>query len=398
MKRKRGQNEGSYYRKSDGRWAFAISIDGKRYPEICQRSKETVKAFRKRAEKAIEGYRNQIALTHSPDSLGNFLLAWLEHIKTAVSRKTKEPISPKTWESYRYTVHTYILPSIGPIRLQEAKEIDVEAAMRFAAEKKAAPRTQRYVRSILRIAFAFAYRHRLVSRNPAADVDAPATARRQVTLPDAAEWDRFLLAIDGHPYEPLLLIYALVGGRKGEGLAPRWSDYDDTERILRLERAIQRIPAPAGAPTKSILTITTLKTEKSRRVVAVGKLLAEALRRYRVRQLEWQMANRERWDRVPDQFRGLIFTTKLGTPLEPRRVNQMVTDLLAGAKLPHRTVHELRHIAASNMLARGVPLDVVQEVLGHASIMTTKDIYGHVPIGRKREAAAAMDAIGARKK
>lgn len=63
------------------------------------------------------------------------------------------------------------------------------------------------------------------------------------------------------------------------------------------------------------------------------------------------------------------------------------------AGLGHWHVHELRHSGASLMLAQGTPLHVVSEVLGHASIAMTKDVYGHLVEGDKRAAAAGMSSI-----
>jgi integrase len=60
------------------------------------------------------------------------------------------------------------------------------------------------------------------------------------------------------------------------------------------------------------------------------------------------------------------------------------------AGLGHWHPHELRHSGASLMLAQGTPLHVVSEVLGHASIAITKDVYGHLLEGDKRAAAESM--------
>ena len=56
-------------------------------------------------------------------------------------------------------------------------------------------------------------------------------------------------------------------------------------------------------------------------------------------------------------------------------------------------VHELRHSAASLLLAQGVPLHVVSELLGHASIRVTKDVYGHLVAADKDRAAQLMDSL-----
>jgi integrase len=89
----------------------------------------------------------------------------------------------------------------------------------------------------------------------------------------------------------------------------------------------------------------------------------------------------------------LVFTTALGTPLEPRNVNRHFAAALRAAGLPHQRFHDLRHACATFLLAQGQDLKVVQEILGHSSITTTGNVYAHVLMGLKRQAAAGMDAM-----
>ena len=80
-----------------------------------------------------------------------------------------------------------------------------------------------------------------------------------------------------------------------------------------------------------------------------------------------------------------------GTPVDPRNFYRVLSAVARRAGLGHWHPHELRHSAASILLNSGVPLEMVADVLGHASIRTTKDIYGHVLPGAKVIAAEAMD-------
>ncbi len=71
----------------------------------------------------------------------------------------------------------------------------------------------------------------------------------------------------------------------------------------------------------------------------------------------------------------------------------MYQKALAGAGLPPQRFHDLRHAAASFMIAQGVPLRVVQEVLGHSTIAVTGDVYGHVEIGATRDATERLGRL-----
>jgi Phage integrase family len=86
----------------------------------------------------------------------------------------------------------------------------------------------------------------------------------------------------------------------------------------------------------------------------------------------------------------LIFASETEAPLDPENFSRSFAKLCSRAGLGHWHPHELRHSGASLMLAQGTPLHVVSEILGHASITITKDVYGHLVEGDRRAVAASM--------
>ena len=112
----------------------------------------------------------------------------------------------------------------------------------------------------------------------------------------------------------------------------------------------------------------------------------ETLRAHRTRQLKEQRTAARAW-----QEHGLVFTTEVGTPLEPRNVLRRFEVLAERAGLRDVTLHTLRHSAASFLLAAGTHTKVVQEHLGHSSYAITADIYSHVGPAQQREAADRLD-------
>ena len=130
------------------------------------------------------------------------------------------------------------------------------------------------------------------------------------------------------------------------------------------------------------------KTRKSRRDIALPDVAVTALRAHRQRQAFERRATEPLW-----QEQGFVFTSTIGTPLEPRNVNRHLTSVLKRASLAHLRFHDLRHACATLLLLQGEELKVVQEVLGHASYSTTANIYAHVLPQLKRHAAASMDAV-----
>jgi site-specific recombinase XerD len=88
----------------------------------------------------------------------------------------------------------------------------------------------------------------------------------------------------------------------------------------------------------------------------------------------------------------LVFTTSIGTAIEPRNLNRHYEGLRDKAKLRRVRFHDLRHSCASLLFELGVPLRMVMEILGHSQISTTSDIYTHVMPAQYREVADTLDA------
>jgi integrase len=128
-----------------------------------------------------------------------------------------------------------------------------------------------------------------------------------------------------------------------------------------------------------------VKTPKSRRTLSLTPEVLTILHQHHARQAETRMAAGSLW-----RDHGLLFTTEVGTPIDPDSFSHTFVRMCKRAGLGRWHPHELRHSGASLMLAQGTPLDVVSEVLGHASIAITKDVYGHLVEGDKRTAAESM--------
>jgi integrase len=117
-------------------------------------------------------------------------------------------------------------------------------------------------------------------------------------------------------------------------------------------------------------------------------VVVNALKSHRTRQLEERMAAGSAWEDS-----GLVFTSPIGTPLDPRNVTREFHALLGSAKLPAVRFHDLRHTAATLLLAQGVDPRTIMETLGHSQISLTLNTYSHVLPALQAEAAKKIDAV-----
>jgi integrase len=182
------------------------------------------------------------------------------------------------------------------------------------------------------------------------------------------------------------MIALSYGMRRGEVLGLHWSALDWEAGTLRVTHGVKRIKNRDTARDRQTrLVVSEVKTPKSRRTLVLTPESVAKLRAHRSGQSETKIAAGPLW-----QDHGLIFTSEVGTPMDPDNFSHTFSKLCQKAGLGHWHPHDLRHSGASLMLAQGTPMHVVSEILGHASITITKDVYGHLLEGDKRAATTSM--------
>lgn len=196
-----------------------------------------------------------------------------------------------------------------------------------------------------------------------------------------------LKAANSHRLHALWHLLVATGLRRGEVLGLTWADIDLTARQLRVRRNLQRL-------TKGLI-FGTPKTARSLRTVALPASCVAQLKRHQAEQQAERAQAGQDWEPFAFQPDGLVFTTSTGRAIDPRGLNRMLTVLCKTAHVRPVRVHDLRHTAASLMLAEGVAVRTIMETLGHANISMTMDVYGHVMETTLRDAADRMDrALG----
>jgi len=166
--------------------------------------------------------------------------------------------------------------------------------------------------------------------------------------------------------------------RRAELLGLRWSAIDPTNGTLEIVQTLQRVDGD--------LRFVPAKTLSSERTVPLIGLCVEALKAHKAKQAwEASQAGEGRWTDS-----GLVFTSTVGTPIEPDNLRRSWHPLRASLGLGPVRFHDLRHSCVTLLLGLGVPPHVVQEIVGHADMSVTLGIYAHVSLKDKREALALL--------
>lgn len=272
-----------------------------------------------------------------------------------------------------------VKPALGHITLTRLRPADVSAMQRAMAERGLSASTINGARNVLGRALRRATQEDMLARNVASVVDGPRVLRTEGRSLTLAQAKTMLGAAVGDRLVAAYILLLALGLRRGEVLGLRWNDLDldgDPARIY-IRQQLQR-HARAG------LHLTELKTPKSLRTLDLPPQVVAALRAHKARQSTERLRLGEAWQNA----QGLVFTTPIGTPLDPDNFRRQITALTERAGLGKWTSRELRHSAGSLLFAMGVPMKVVSETLGHSSERVTSEVYVHVQAEHRAAAAA----------
>jgi integrase len=308
-------------------------------------------------------------------TVGEYLDRWL-------SDSVRGTVRTSTFERHEGIIRTHLRPSLGHIKLKSLTPTHVRSLHREKLDSGLAPGTVRKIHSTLHKALAQAVSDGLIPRN-AADVKAPRPAPEEMRPLSEGEARTFLdvAKASGDRFESLYVLAITTGLRRGELLGLRWDDVDLECGTLRVERALVR---EGGRHT-----VGETKTKRGRRQVNLTPRTVSTLKAHRKRQLEEKM-------RFAGLYKdhGLIFTTQVGTPVNPENlVKRSFKPLLKKAGLHEIRFHDLRHTCATLLLGRGVHPKLVQELLGHATIVMTLDNYSHYLPSMGDQASGAMETL-----
>lgn len=377
MAKRRGANEGTIGKRKDGRWQGRVNLgydtDGKRLRKTVYGT--TQHEVQAKIEEAKRAQRQGLPVLRDERlTVRQFLTDWLEGMRPPTVR-------PKTYASYEQTVRLYLVPALGRHRLTTLTPEVVQRLLNQKRDDGLAPNSVRTIRAVLRKALNDAEKWGRVPRNVARLATPPKAKHREMKALSPAQARVFLDAAREHRLGALFSVAVALGLRQGEILGLRWGDVDLEQRALTVRAAMQRVKGQG-------LTFVDLKSDRSRRVVDLPLVLVHALRAHRARQREERLKAGPVW-----RDHGLVFPTRLGTPLDGPNVTKYFQRLLDRAGLERLRFHDLRHSCASLCAAQGLSAHDVSRLLGHSDIRLTLNTYTHLFEEGRRRAADAMDGL-----
>lgn len=404
--KKRRNGEGHIRQRKDGRYEAQVfvttgegmrkrvSVYGKTWDE-CDAELTKLKGQEQRGLPAIT----------TTMTVAEYMRYWLNEVAEPAIRRT-------TFTTYEGAVRLHIVPGLGRRKLKALQAAHIRtwlnslrAVCQCCSQGKDAARKDatgvarccakstpeccksylsassiRHLLRVLRAALQDAVNEDLLARNVARLVQLNVTDKHKVRAFTAEETRRLLAVAREHRLYALWAVALAVGLRRGEALGLSWTDVDLVGGRLTVRQALHRVDRQ--------LKLEEVKTEGSNATIPLPAPLVKVLQAHRKRQLEERFEAGSEW-----RESGLVFTTKVGGPIEPRNVNRMFSTLCTKAQVRQVRVHDLRHSCATLLFSMGVDAATVQRILRHSSITVTTSVYVEVIERVQRDALDTMNVF-----
>ena len=196
-------------------------------------------------------------------------------------------------------------------------------------------------------------------------------SRTEIQVFSEAEQRRLEAYLSSHSDISRACIYLCLytGLRIGELCSLTWQDINMEEGYIRVERTLQRLKSRQPEGKRTVLVMGKPKSSSSDRVIPFPDFMREKLEGFRYTGKE----------------KGYILSGSEVDPLDPRTLQYRYKKYLEEAEVPYRKFHTLRHTFASRCLMAGIDAKTLSELLGHADIRTTLNIYCHTTLQYKKE-------------
>nr|WP_278245707.1 site-specific integrase [[Eubacterium] cellulosolvens] len=272
-----------------------------------------------------------------------------------------------TYVRYQSIYRRRIQPVIGDCLPTEISQIMVKMCLGLGGNAGSRPSAS-YVNTTLNI-----MRQILLYADPAIHTDElmhgiikPRTVQKTIEVFSSEEQRRLLNVLEQHPdsYKTGILICLMTGCRLGEICALKNADISMENETIHIHSTVQRIQRPvdfvddqtAKKASKTVLLVTSPKSQKSDRIIPLPDYLHSFLRKY------------------PLKGEFAVNNTKL---MEPRTYENKFTTYQKMAQITPKNFHTLRHTFATNCVAGGMDPKVLSELLGHSSVTITLNRYVH---------------------
>lgn len=328
-------------------------------------------------EELLNEYRNAYSLDAVAEKIyfEDYLEKWMERIK--------KEVRANTYETYRAQMDNHVLPYFRQKRilLRNLKHRDIQQYYNYELEQGMSASSVKKYHANIHKALDAAVRDELIPANPSDKAILPKKTKSKINPYTAEEAEALFKAVEGTKMEVPVKLATMFGLRREEVLGLRWSAIDFSKRTLKINHTCVLVGNAA-------VNVNRTKNESSNRTLYMTDDMASYLKGVKKQQRENQLRQGEQY-----VYTDYVCIDEYGQQLKPNYISERFRETLKKNGLRHIRFHDLRHTCASLLMNHGYETADISKMLGHSTITTTVDIYGHIDEKRMRNIAKKMNDI-----
>lgn len=391
---KKGNNEGSIRRRSNGTWEgrYTDGVNGE--GKQIQRSVygKTKKEVADKLHTIFYQKQQGIYVTPTKVLIKDWLIEWLHNYAHIMVR-------PSTYISYEGYIYNHIIPMIGDLPIQKLTPPIVQNFYndrflngRTDGKGGLSSKTLRNMHNMFHQAMEQAKINGLIMQNPTDNAIIPKSQKKEMRVLSVQEQLQLLSVIHLHRLGFAIKFDLATGLRIGELCALKWTDLNYQKKTVKISRTLQRIKTNQlereeldGSENMTMVVEGDVKTSSGFREIPIpDKIWMELMQHQQLQQQEYMTYG------IPILANGYIFAMPFGTCVEPSTMRDALNYLLAAAGIEHANFHSLRHTFATRAIEAGMPVKTLSDILGHSQVQITMDLYCHSSIDHMRDSMNAL--------
>jgi integrase len=393
MAKKRGNGEGSITKRKDGSWMGRVTIGRKSDGNLDRKCVygRTRAEVSEKITKLLNEVNSGTYIEPTKMTTGEWLDIWfMEYVLT-----TKRPSTSKGYDDI---IKLHLKPTVGNIPLKDLSPVHLQSAYNEKLKDKKledgtikkglSARTIEHINVMLGTALNQAIKCGYTTKNVSKLVAKPKVEQAEIQYLSLEEQRKLLSILNTHRLGFAYEFDMATGLRQSELLGIRWKDFNEEKGSITIRHTIMRQRNYDDDESKTKIVKGKPKTKKGIREIPLAPSILKKLKMHRENQEKYKLEYEAVW-----KDSGLIFTSEIGTNIEPRRLLDTYHKLLAKLGLKKRGIHTLRHTFATRAIENGMDVKTLSEILGHEDVSTTLNLYVHSSDEVKKESMNKMDYL-----
>lgn len=298
---------------------------------------------------------------------GDWLWYWM-NIK-------KNYVKESTYSNYSNIISNHIIPELGQIKILNLNNKIIQDYLitkykngRLDGKGGLSNKTIRDIIAVIKSSLKYAIKEGVIDNINLDFIYPKICSKEKIYTLSKEDQNKLTSYIKANPnIKNLGILLALYSGiRIGELCALRWEDIDFKSNILHINKTLQRIYIKDDKEKISKIIITTPKTHNAEREIPISKCFANILKEYKNAPNTFILSCSDKW-------------------IEPRTLRRYFNRISKKADINSINFHGLRHTFATNCINLGIDYKTVSELLGHANVNITLNLYVHPQMSQKKK-------------